>query len=171
MDTWHGTVPACTKYMCTHEVASVSHLHSSKRTSRDLQEQIPSGVLRQLKHIDHKQHLISFPINKIIAIMNRQRKCLVIAAAGLFATRLLITNVARYTATRTPPRPVPDSAARRTKRAATTPATPEFCSALLMPNAAAMVTMTMGARMASHRRMRKDPSRNTRRKEKGRISY
>ena len=85
MDTWHGTVPACTKYMCTHEVASVSHLHSSKRTSRDLQEQIPSGVLRQLKHIDHKQHLISFPINKIIAIMNRQRKCLVIAAAGLFA--------------------------------------------------------------------------------------
>ena len=64
------------------------------------------------------------------------------AAAALFVTTLLITKVARYTATSKPPRPVPDSSARRTKRAATTPATPEFCSALLMPNAAAMVTMT-----------------------------
>ena len=64
------------------------------------------------------------------------------AAAALFVTTFEMRNVARYTATRSPTRPVLEISATRTSVAATVPATPEFCNARDMPNAAAMVTMT-----------------------------
>mmetsp|Transcript_32492 Transcript_32492/g.52027 ORF Transcript_32492/g.52027 Transcript_32492/m.52027 type:complete len:251 (+) Transcript_32492:374-1126(+) len=64
------------------------------------------------------------------------------AAAALLVTTLLMRKVAKYTATRSPARPVPESSASWTSFAATVPATPLFCSARLMPKAAAMVTMT-----------------------------
>mmetsp|Transcript_1084 Transcript_1084/g.4569 ORF Transcript_1084/g.4569 Transcript_1084/m.4569 type:complete len:328 (+) Transcript_1084:1257-2240(+) len=64
------------------------------------------------------------------------------AAAALFVTTLEMRNVAKYTAVSKPTRPVPETFASETSRSAMIPATPLFCKALDIPNAAAMVTMT-----------------------------